>query len=373
MSFSCQVINSQKQFSSYRKQWNKLVENSSSCTFFLSWEWLDTWLLVYGGIVDQLYIFLVFDQDNGLVGSLPLYLTKSMVPSLAGQQLRFIGSGEEEWEEVATEYLDVVSLPGIEKEVCHQLYNKIYGLRLHWNIFNVDNVLENSTFLKIFVPLFLSNKYGLITNKSGQRYRIALPESWRDYEAGLGKSMRRKVRQSKKRITTMEGYKTEIIKDIDLGLSELKTLHDARWRNKNMLGAFSSPKFITFHHQYMSRLSKDGKLRLRRTSIGKDVIAILYNIRFAETESYYQSGFDLKLGSRVRPGIYAHMQAIETSIKEKVRYYDMMKGGEDSYKSEYSAEVEPMLTVRLYNRTFGGKSRYLRDISFRCARKLRGK
>jgi len=156
-----------------------------------------------------------------------------------------------------------------------------------------------------------------------------------------------------------------------LGLSELKTLHDERWNKKNMSGAFSSPRFIAFHYQFMSRLLEDGKLRLRRTSIGNNLIAILYNIRFSETESYYQSGFDLQLGSRVRPGIYAHMQAIEISIDEKVKYYDMMKGSEDSYKLGYCAEAVPMLTIRLYNRTLRGRLRYLRDISLRYARKLR--
>lgn len=371
MRFTCKVLDSQQQFFLYRKQWNQLVEQSQSGTFFMSWEWLDTWLSVYGEIADQLYIILVFDMESKLVGAVPLYLGRGVNATGTRQQLRFIGSGEEEWEEVATEYLDVVTLRGIEDKVCQLLFNKLDELGLSWSVFIVENVLENSIFLRKLVPILLGKNYNLVMNQSGQRYRISLPESWSGFEAGLGKSMRRKVRQSKKRILEMEGHKTEEINNIELGLSELKTLHDERWNKKNMSGAFSSPRFIEFHYQFMSRLLEDGKLRLRRTSIGNNLIAILYNIRFSETESYYQSGFDLQLGSRVRPGIYAHMQAIEVSIDEKVKYYDMMKGSEDSYKSDYCAEVVPMLTIRLYNRTLRGRLRYLRDISLRYARKLR--
>ena len=371
MRFTCKVLDSQEQFLLYRKQWNQLVEQSQSPTYFMSWEWLDTWLSVYGEIADQLLIVLVFDMENKLVGAIPLYLVKGENASVSCQHLRFIGSGEEEWEEVSTEYLDVVTRPGTEDKVCQFLFNKLDTLGLSWDIFIVENILEDSIFLRKLVPILLGNSYNLVVNKSGQRYRISLPESWSNFEAGLGKSMRRKVRQSKKRIQEMEGYKTEETNNIELGLSELKALHGERWKKKNMAGAFSSPKFLAFHQQFMSRFLEDGKLRLRRTSIENDLIAILYNIRFAETESYYQSGFDLQLGSRVRPGIYAHMQAIEVSIEEKVKYYDMMKGSEDSYKADYRAEVVPMLTIQLYNRTPRGRLRYLRDISLRYARKLR--
>jgi len=371
MSFNCKIINSKEQFSGYRKQWDELVVNSTSSAFFLSWDWLDTWISVYGDIIDQLIIVLIFNEENKLVGALPLYFVKSAKSSLASRQLRFIGAGEAEWEEVATEYLDIIALPGVENVVCELLSNKLANIGLCWELLIIENVLEDSVFIRQFLPLLSDNQYGLIKNKSGQRYRIGLPSSWGAYEVTLGKSMRRKMRQSKKRICALDGHKTETIQDVKRGLSELKILHEKRWNKKNMQGAFSSPKFIEFHREFMSRLLKSGQLCLHRTSIGNQLIAILYNIRFADTESYYQSGFDLQLGSRVRPGIYAHMQAIECSIKDKIKYYDMMKGSDDSYKSEYRATVVPMFTLRLYSRAFRGRLRYAYDLAFQYARRLR--
>ncbi len=371
MSFNCKIINSKEQFSGCRKQWDELVVNSTSSTFFLSWDWLDTWISVYGEIIEQLIIVLIFNQENKLVGALPLYLVKSAKSPLTRRQLRFIGAGEDEWEEVATEYLDIIALPGVENAVCELLSNKLANIGLCWELLITENVLEDSVLIRQLLPLLADNQYGLIKSKSGQRYRIGLPSSWGAYEATLGKSMRRKMRQSKKRICALDGHKTETIQDIERGFSELKILHEKRWRKKNMQGAFSSPKFLEFHREFMSRLLKSGRLRIRRTSIGNQLIAILYNIRFADTESYYQSGFDLQLGSRVRPGVYAHMQAIECSIKEKIKYYDMMKGSDDSYKSEYGAAVVPMFTLRLYSRTFRGRLRYACDLAFQYVRRLR--
>ena len=371
MSYRCKIINTQRDFLNYRRQWNRLVERSSSCSFFLGWEWLDTWLTVYGNIVDRLFIIIVINQEGELVGAMPLYLLAVKHHSVFNRQLRFIGTGEEEWEEVATEYLDIVSLPETEEKVCRLLYKALQDFELDWILLTVENVLESSVLVNKFLPVLSNDKYRLIKNKSGQRYRIDLPESWDEYEAGLGKSMRRKIRQSRKRISQLEDQKTEVFNNIEVGFSELKRLHEERWKKKNMPGAFSSPKFIAFHREFMARLLDEGKLRLRRTTMGTDLIAILYNIRFADTEYYYQSGFDLQLGSRIRPGIYAHVRAIEESIKEKVAYYDLMKGDENSYKSEYCAQKESMLTIRLYNRSMKGRFLYLRDTLLEYVRKLR--
>jgi CelD/BcsL family acetyltransferase involved in cellulose biosynthesis len=376
MSFICQVIDSQEAFHSQREQWNELVEQSSSCTFFMSWEWLDTWLSVYGDVVGRIIIILVREQDGGLVGAVPLYLVKEGKGSgacLSGRQLRFIGSGEDEWEEVASEYLDILSLPDREDQVCGFLLKEFAGFEFNWSQLNIENVLEDAVFLRKFIPLLMESGYHFSKILSGQRYRIGLPGSWQEYEVKLGKSMRRKVRQSRKRVHEMDDNKTEAIKNIESGLSELVALHAERWKKKEEQGAFASPKFIAFHSEFMYRLLKNGGLRLRRTSIGNDLIGILYNIRFGNTESYYQSGFDLKGGSRIRPGIYAHMRAIEISIEEGVKYYDMMKGGDTSYKSEYQTELTPMFTVRLYNRSISGRLCYAQDIARQYMLKLKAR
>ena len=337
----------------------------------MSWEWLDTWLSVYGDVVDQIVIIVVYDQENNLIGAIPLYLKKAKQALPAGGQFCLIGSGEDEWEEVASEYLDLLSVPGLEQTVCDLLLQELDRLGFTWNQLVVENVLDNSILLRNFIPLAVERNYNLIKKNTGLRYRVKLPESWGDYETQLGKSMRRKLRQSRKRIHEIENQKTEVIADFGPGLDTLKKLHEQRWEEKDERGAFASQKFIAFHREFMQKLVGKGVLRLRRTNIDNNPIAILYNIRFGDTESYYQSGFDLRGGSRIRPGIYAHMNAIEESIEEKARYYDMMKGGNVSYKSEYAAEVMPMLTLHLYNRSLSGKVRYLVDTARNYARNLR--
>ena len=84
-------------------------------------------------------------------------------------------------------------------------------------------------------------------------------------------------------------------------------------------------------------------------------IAALYNLRYAGTEYFYQGGADVELASKHSPGVIAHVYALEAAIGEKLDCYDFMKGGTDSYKTEFGCQESPMQDMRVFSNNLRGR------------------
>ncbi len=359
----CRLITKREEFFSLCTQWNLLVERSVSGSFSSLWEWLTAWLEYYDDIVDSLLVILVYD-DTELIGAAPFFVHQTKGPLGRNTQIRFIGTGEQENIEVASEYLDLLAIPGTEQTVCEIVRDALLKIPISWDQLIVENILEDSIFMRIFTPTMRQLGYREQSMETGQRFSVALPQTWEHYLSSLRRSVKDKILYSRRKITKRGQLSIETVtqeQDRCRTIETLRRLHSEQWSRKRLAGAFASTEFNSFHNEVTKHLADKGLLRLRKCYLDDELIGILYNILFKQKEHYYQSGFDMTRFAKFRPGLIAHSFAIQDCILAGLKQYDFMKGIRPSYKQEYGAQAIPMYTCRIFNRTIRGRYHAIRS------------
>ena len=112
------LISDQAQLDDLEKDWGELFDLAPTASPPLRWEWVREWWRVYGPIYGNrgrgLRIICV-RRGPDLIGVLPLYQTTPR-GQWGARRLRFISTGEAEFEETCAEYLDVLHMPGSAAE-----------------------------------------------------------------------------------------------------------------------------------------------------------------------------------------------------------------------------------------------------------------
>lgn len=358
----CRVITSREEFFNINEQWNELLERSVTGSFSSRWEWLNTWLDNYGDIVDSLLVILVCDDNSGLIGAAPFFFSEFDTKLGRFPQIRFIGTGEPEEIEVASEYLDILAVSGSESTVCELIVETLLSHAVTWERLTAENILQDSIFVKLLMPIMQRHGCNNQSTETGQRFSVTLPISWDDYLCSIRPSVKNRILSSRRKIAK-RGKLTEKSsqheQQRDKTIQILGRLHTRQWERKSLPGAFASSEFNAFHDKIIGCFADQGLLRLRTCAIDNEVISVLYNVRFKQREHYYQSGFDMDTYSKYRPGMIAHSYAIQDCIATGIKEYDFMKGIAPSYKQDYGAHATPMYTSLVFNRSRRGRHLYI--------------
>jgi CelD/BcsL family acetyltransferase involved in cellulose biosynthesis len=129
-------------------------------------------------------------------------------------------------------------------------------------------------------------------------------------------------------------------------LGRLIELHEARWRERGGAGAFYSAAHVAFHQELTQRALDRGWLRLFELRLDGRAAASLYGFRYADTFSFYQSGFDPHY-AKDSVGLVMMGLAIKSAIEEGAAEYDLLHGDE-SYKRQWAGTARELGRLDLY-------------------------
>ena len=132
MTLNIEIVINEDEFAALAKEWNQLLEQSASNTLTLTYEWLSSWWEVFGE-GRELYILLVRDGEE-LIGIAPmLKRTVQHYGVLPFRRIEFLASGEEEADEICSDYLDFILLRGRETEALDCKMRNIYEIDTDWD------------------------------------------------------------------------------------------------------------------------------------------------------------------------------------------------------------------------------------------------
>src|SRR5882762_5393556 len=352
------VVDSPDELGSLRDEWDRLLKESQSPSICSSWEWLHTWWKTYGNCGVALQLLRVQHGDR-LVGLAPFFLQEQrLFRFFRVRTMRFLGTGEPERDEVASEYLDILALVGWEEEVARAVWAHLRRLG-SWDQLILNDVLADSLVMTTLSRSMAGDGLPVSSEEVGIRYCVDLPLTWDAYLAKLESSAAKRLSYKRRKLERAGQVSERTIdksQELEQAFDELVRQHTARWNSQDKQGVFASPRFTAYHKALALLLLPRDMLRMRLLLLDDVTIAVLYNFRFHGTEYFYQGGFDVAHAAKYSPGLLAHVYAIINSIQGRMGRYDFMKGGTVSYKTEYGCAEQPMYDVQVFARTLFGRA-----------------
>lgn len=337
-------IESESEFAALQDEWDALQHDNTNSSVFTSWAWHHTWWTVFSKDSDKLCIVCVRLKGE-LIGVLPLYFRTRSWPRPT--HVMFLGTGEGDADEVATEYLDMVARPGMQMAAATAAleFLDLHGAKKR---FEFQNLLSDSVLVSAL--RCRSDSWALQECDMGVRYRVNLNTPFE--ELPMQPQKHKRVKRSMRAAEKDGGVEQRSIGNVadaqDI-LRDVSNLSDQRQQHaKRAKSAFASEKFNRFHHLLLPILFSKGSADVQLFYIKDQLAAALYCFYDNQTCHYYQSGFVQSLANRYMPLTLAHLMEIDRNRAQGRRYYDFMRGDTNSYKNDFVCEQTPMITMVRY-------------------------
>lgn len=351
------TVRSSIELAAARGPWSALLARSGSDHPFLSPEWLLAWWRVWGSRDGRRLRAVLVRDGERLVGLAPLlardHRYRRLVPF---RRLEMLGSGEDEADEVCSDYLGVIAERGREDEVAAAVVAAVTGGEVGaWDELVVTAADGDSATCEALRGALVAAGLRVDVQHDPDRDApyIELPDSWDAYLAGLSSSRRSFVRRSLRALEKAGGDRLAVHftegDDFRRARDILVDLHRRRWAQRDHPGVFDSELFATFHERVMPALAARGALQLAWIEIAGEPLAAAYNIIWNNKVYFYQSGRETDVPKKVRPGIALHALAIQRAIADGRDEYDFLAGMGD-YSVRLSNARRPIVNLRATRR-----------------------
>jgi CelD/BcsL family acetyltransferase involved in cellulose biosynthesis len=323
--------------------WSELHAGAAAASFFLTTDWVETWLEVFGAALQpRILVFSEGDpRDSPVVGICLLSIRTQWAGPLRVRRAHLNASGELEADEVCSEDNALLCRPGAEDAVAS-------ALAAHLQTQDWDEL-----FLDAWCP---SPSLEALLRSPLERHaltRTEIPSHFVDLRAigaeadgylkTLSRNTREQVRRSRR--TLEESGRIEVRPALTLArsreaLDALASLHTASWNARGKPGVFVSPLFRDFHERLIRRSLPSGQVQLLEVTSGEATLGVLYNFAYRGASLFYQSGLRLDPDKRVKIGLVAHASAIEHCRAAGLARYDFL-AGDDQYKKSLASASRP--------------------------------
>ncbi|MBI3649762.1 MAG: GNAT family N-acetyltransferase [Acidobacteria bacterium] len=341
-------VTTREGFQALQPIWNALLEQSASNALSLTYEWLSTWWDVFHQ-GRELYL-LVARDENEVIGIAPLLKrTVQHYGVLPFRRLEFLASGEDEADEICSDYLDFILRRGRESEALDLMLRYLYENDADWDEILFTDMCGESANLPLIKAFCEDYEINLRQVRDEMAIFLPLPNSFAEVMQNVGGHFRRRIRQDRKAFANYGGA-VRVIKKADefaAGFTALVDLHQGRWTARGNTGVFSSEKFLRFHRRFAQQAMEKDWLRLYLALKDGKPIAATYNFVYKKKVFYYQSGFQLANSGLLSPGVFIQSHSIEDAIREGLTEFDFLKGRPDSYKFKWKPETRSLVQMRL--------------------------
>lgn len=370
-----EVVKTRRAFDALRASWDALFQRAYNASAPLSYDWLRTWLDVYGRQYlkdgDALRV-ICFWRGTELVGAMPLYLRRQQSIADGGAHLAFISTGERQDEEICPDYMDLLSLDEV-KDRCVELAWKtvLNDLAGDFDRFDFRDVADHSGLVKWARHSGTSHDMQVVPR--GVCPIADLHGGFESYLLRLSSNTRQQGRRLL-RAGAQAGVKFEVAstpEEASEFFGEMVKLHQERWLAAGEPGCFASRSFESFHRQLAEQWGPSGRAVLSRLSLAGKTLAVKYGFRIGTKFDFYQSGIRMEEGSPIRsPGIVSFLMLMKWLADQGVTDFDFLRGS-SAYKQRLATTVQPLVQVRQIRWTWRTGIGCAADLSFRCARRGR--
>jgi CelD/BcsL family acetyltransferase involved in cellulose biosynthesis len=343
--------------------WDEVVAEAAVPSVFLTRDWATAWWNSFGPGLDPWLLRVVAD-DGRTLGIVPFYLERlrrGLVRRLGLVSDRVVGS----------EYLGMVARRGAEAEVAQAAGLWLSARELRWDLADLSGLRDAD-------PAAGELERALRPDAARSRVErhpcaaIALPGDFEAYLAGLGPKFRQRYRQRTNRLLReceVRFFKTASQDELPAHLEVLFRLHQARWIEAGLPGAFADARMRSFYLDVSRRLLRAGRLRFWHLEADGAIRASQYAFAYGGVLHSLQEAFD----SEFAPpgvgglGVILRGQVLRSAIEEGILAYDFLGGSED-HKLRWGASVRGIRRVRIARSGAAGQVAWLATVGAESAR-----
>jgi CelD/BcsL family acetyltransferase involved in cellulose biosynthesis len=350
------VIHSPSELDRLVPRWRTLLQNAVHAQPVMTPLWLLAWWREFGEGEGRGLRVLSVEDEGELIGLVPLSLrTKAYRRAIPVRRLELLGTGEDESNEICSEYVGAIAKRGREHEVAsataRSLRRRAFGA---WDELHMPRMSGDDPFVHRLAIALSSSGIATVLEQSGASPYVPLPSTWDEYLRLLPSSRRYLVTRSLRELEQWAGegrYALRVARtaeELTEGRTILRDLHAERWEAAGRAGVFSGDRFTRFHDEVMRKTlaGEDGiSLELGWLEARGKPIAATYNLVYANRVYFYQGGRSVHVPLKLRPGIAMHALSIRRSIEARRSEYDFL-GGTSRYKMDLALATRPLVTLR---------------------------
>lgn len=328
------TVHTWREWAAARLDWERLVDSSPYTSLFHSPPWIEAWLEVYGPQLRPQ--ILVVRHGSETIAACLLVSRRQRRGPVPLRRIYLNACGEDEAEETALEFNDLLCLSGFEQTAAEAV--RRHSDAQGWDEFFVPGCCRSSASLALkraFADVALETQTSPSFFVDLEQLRV----SGAPVEGALSQKNRYNIRQSLRLLESSGGLRLERVTSVDEArahLHALAALHQQSWRNRGAPGAFHSPRFMSFHERFVERAFPLGFVEMTALRCGEELIGALYCVGWRGTLYFYQCGFRYSDNKRIRPGLCTLLLSIQSFAAEgKWREFDLM-AGDSEYKRVFS-------------------------------------
>jgi len=347
------LIKSIDAFRELETEWNQLVLQENYDITLLH-QWQITWWEIFKQ-ERELYIITVRNNKK-LIGIAPFLKRRvHYFKKIPINRIEFIASGEDERDEICSEYLDFICSQTDKEKTIKAITDLLITNKNEWDEILLTDIKHNSENLKAFTQNIALNNIKHEQKSEAQCPYIELTESWEDIKKRNRINSREQLNRKKRRLEKLGNieYCTIESKDISKDIfNQYISLHQARWNTEGKNGSFSSELFHSFHLKLLERLKPLSAPVLYFLLLDNQAIAARYCFSFNNTLYDYLPGLDPSLDRKLSHGFINLAQSIEQSIESRHRRFDFFKGKPGSYKYKWTNTTQTISQHRFSQSRF---------------------
>lgn len=309
------------------RDWNALLEQSSSHVPFLRHEYLNAWWQTRGGgeWPEAELALVTAWQDGKLAGVAPFFQATWQGRS----ELLLLGSIE------ISDYLDLIAAPEDLDAFCEGLLSFLATLSATWQAIDLYNLLDTSPSLPALAKAAEDRGWAFNQERLQHSPVIQLPGDWETYLASIDKKQRHEIRRKMRRAAESDAnvhwYTTTdpvvVENDIEAFIGLMG--HDAE------KAGFLTPEMREHMRLAMRCAFERGCLHLAFLEINGEKAAAYLSFDYLNRLWVYNSGLDPRFRD-YSPGWVLLGELLKWANEQGREAFDFMRGDEE-YKYRFGA------------------------------------
>jgi len=339
-----QLIDNFQDWYALAPQWEELWHESSSATFFQTWQWLMSWAECCLDDSRSLFILACYDKER-MVGVAPWYIQRKKLGPFRLRELRFLG-----FPEPGSDYLAVLAAKKREKWVADALYDYLFageGSKA-WDQLRLTDIRADDLFLLHFLDKVNEDGKYADLSFSGYCPYLVLPQSPDELYAQLSPGWRKKVKQDTRVLEREQGLRLTSSSGREAG-RQLGAFFEL-FQDKS---PWPSTRLQATWEKVTARYEDDSPVQIDLLTVNSKAVAGLLHVTYGSTLAMYSMVVDKNYNPRVSLGNYLVGQSIQQAMDQGYVVYDLLKGAED-YKFHWANQGNRTVQLRMWRKTPAG-------------------